>query len=48
MRGAHVEIVEHEHESGSGVLAVRVRVTGTDVGAMPTPLRWTRVMESAE
>ncbi|MFD9205983.1 hypothetical protein ACFVZM_06845 [Streptomyces sioyaensis] len=32
--GAHVEIVEPDHEPGSGVLPLTVRVNGTDVGTL--------------
>ncbi|MCQ6554807.1 hypothetical protein NPS70_16600 [Streptomyces sp. C10-9-1] len=32
--GARVEILEPDHEPGSGVLAMRVRVNGVDVGTL--------------
>lgn len=32
--GAHVEVVEEDHEPGTGVLAMSVRVNGVDVGRL--------------
>lgn len=35
--GARVEIVESDHDPGTGVLATAVRVNGTDVGTLAKP-----------
>jgi hypothetical protein len=35
--GAHVEIVEDEHEPGEGVVVTRVVVNGVDVGRIAEP-----------
>ncbi|MGW1828809.1 hypothetical protein ACWCO0_09795 [Streptomyces tubercidicus] len=34
IEGAHVEIVEEEHEPGTGVVLTAVRVNGVDVGRL--------------